>query len=109
MGQILRGGQLKEQTYHLDAFLAYWPNYFVFPNPSEDGTHAFVFPMEVSHAQGKRLALASWYLGSLYAHLEECLRNITRSFGRYDVVSFVDTNFLQLFLWERFRVLFPKP
>lgn len=29
--------------------------------------------------------------------------------GRYDVVSYVDANFLQLFLWERFEGLAPKP
>lgn len=28
--------------------------------------------------------------------------------GRYLVVSYVDTSFLQLFLWERFRTLGPK-
>lgn len=63
----------------------------------------------VSLSQGKRLALASWFLGSLYARIDECSRNITQSLRRYYIVAYVDTNFLLLFLWERFRVLSPQP
>lgn len=59
-------------------------------------------------ARGKRSPLAAWYLGTLYARLDECVRNITQSKDRYDVVSYVDANFLQLFLWERFENLVPK-
>lgn len=40
----------------LDAFLAYWLNYFVFPSPSEDGMHVSVFLVAVRLAQGKRVA-----------------------------------------------------
>lgn len=65
--------------------------------------------MAVLLAQGKRLPLAAWYLGVLYARLDEATRNVTRSMGRYAVVSYVDANFLQLFLWERFKGLAPKP
>lgn len=55
----------QNNPFQLDAFLAYWLNYFVFPNPPEDGMdHPFVFPMTVSLAQRKRLVLAPWYLGS---------------------------------------------
>lgn len=55
------------------------------------------------------MALAPWFLGSLYACLNECTRNITQSLGQYNVVSYVDVNFLQLFLWERFQGLSTKP
>lgn len=46
---------------------------------------------------------------SLYARLDQCSRNVTRSVGRYNTVSYVAANFLQLFLCEQFRVLSPKP
>lgn len=69
----------------------------------------FVFPMALLIPQEKRLSLTLWFLDSLYARLDECSRKITRSFGRYNVVSCVDANFLQLFLWEQFRVLAPQP
>lgn len=66
----------KNNPYQLDAFLGYWLNYFVFPSPLEDRKHAFIFPMAIS------LPREGWFLGSLYAHFNECSRNITRSFGR---------------------------
>lgn len=59
--------------------------------------------MTVMLAQRRRLALASWFLGSLYARLDECSQNVTRSMGNYDAVSYIEANFLQLFLWERFE------
>lgn len=102
-------GPDSKSAYQLEAFLAYWLNYFIFPSPPEDGVHPSVFSMAVLLAQGKRLPLAAWYLGVLYARLDEAARNVTRSLGRYDVVSYVDANFLQLFLWERFEGLALKP
>lgn len=36
------------------------------------------------------------------------LRNVARSMGRYDAVSYIEANFLQLFLWERFEGLAPE-
>lgn len=59
-------------------------------------------------AQGKKLALEPWFLGSLFARLDECCQNVVRSMGRYDAVSYIEANFLQLFLWERFEGLAPE-
>lgn len=59
--------------------------------------HSSVFPMAMMLAQGRKLALASWFLGSLYAWLDECCRNVNRSMGRYDAVSYIEANLLQLF------------
>lgn len=67
------------------------------------------FPWPSWLAQGKRLALTPWSLGSLYVRLDECSRNGTWSIGRYDVVSYVDANFLRLFLFEQFQGLAPEP
>lgn len=50
------------------------------------------------------MPLAPLFSGSFYARLNECL---ARSVGRYDVVTYVDANFLQLFLWERGGALSP--
>lgn len=57
----------------------------------------------------KRLALAHLYLGSLYARLDQCSCYIFKSVVQYDVVSYVDASFLQMFLWETFRALSSKP
>lgn len=48
-----------------------------------------------------------WFLSGLYARLGECSE--IRWVDRYEVVIYVDVNFLQLFLWERFRALSPIP
>lgn len=63
------------------------------------------FPMAVLLAWGKRLKLASWHLDALYSRLDACARNVVLSVERYDVVSYADANYLQLFLWERFKAL----
>lgn len=55
------------------------------------------------------MPLAPLYLGSLYVGLDECSRWVIKSVNRYDVVSYVNASFLQMFLLERFRALSPVP
>lgn len=59
-------------------------------------------------AKGKRLALAPLQLGSLYDQLDEYVHNIVCSVSRYNVITYVDTTFLQMLLWEKFGFLSPK-
>lgn len=101
-------GAGSDSRFQLEAFLAYWLSYFVFSGPPEDGVHSSMFPMAVMLAQGRKFALAPWFLGSLYAQLDECSRNVTWSIGRNDAVSYIEANFLQLFLRERFKGLVPE-
>lgn len=49
------------------------------------------------------------YFRSLYALLDKCTNNITCSVGCCDVVTYADTSFLQIFLWERFSKIAPRP
>lgn len=60
-------------------------------------------------AKGERLELAPIFLGSLFYRLDECVQNQLKSMGRYTVVSYANSAFLQLFLWERFKGLAPQP
>lgn len=53
--------------------------------------------------------LAPIYLASLYTRPDECVANAAWSLGRYDVVSHMDFDYLQMFLWERFRALASNP
>lgn len=53
--------------------------------------------------------LVPLYLGSLYARLYECLRSIFKSVDQYDIVTYADASFLQMFLWERFLSTSPMP
>lgn len=58
--------------------------------------------------KGERLTLASLYLSSFYGRLNKCSQIIYKSFGWYNIVTYADAPFLQMFLWERFRTLSPK-
>lgn len=56
--------------------------------------NAYVFPLTVRLASGKKQPLGPLYLGPLNAWLDGCVQNITASVGRYDVVTHVDHAFL---------------
>lgn len=79
------------------------------PSGPEDGIHPYVFPLVVKLAKGEKLALVPIFLGSLFYRLDECVHNLSKSMGRYTVVSHVNSAFLHLFLWERFSNLAPQP
>lgn len=66
-----------------------------------DGLHQFVFPLAIHIAKGVKFVLAPLY--------NECVQNVTKEVGRYDVVMLEDSNFFQMFLSERFLILAPKP
>lgn len=70
----------------------------------EDGHNTYVFLLGILLVNGEKRALASIYMGSLYARLGECVANVVLSLRRYDVVSHV---FFQMFLWEHFEALAP--
>lgn len=53
------------------------------------------------------MALMPLFLGSFYARLDECSMSVARYVGRFDVATYVDANFVQLFLWKRFGALSP--
>lgn len=55
------------------------------------------------------MALGPIYQQSLYAWLDECVANVMRLLGHYDIVSHVDPFILQMFLWEHFEALTPIP
>lgn len=80
----------------------------MFSSPPEDGLNPFVFLIAALLAQKKPVALGARFLGTVYSRLDECARNIVRLIGRYNVVCYVDTNFLQLFLYELFFLVAPE-
>lgn len=58
--------------------------------------------------QKDKIDLVPIYLGFLYYKLDECVGNIMKLVGCFHVVTHVDTTFIQLFLWERFKRLGPN-
>lgn len=89
--------------------MPYWLSWFIFSSELENKLNDYVYPSKVHLAKGKKATLAIVYLRSLYAHLEECVADMSRSLGRYDVVSHIDSVFLQMFLWECFGSLASNP
>lgn len=72
------------------------------PSRPEDGLNTSVFPLAILLVKGKRLALALLYLGSLFYRLNECLKNIVWSVEHYNVVTYTDIEFIQMFIRETF-------
>lgn len=90
--------------------MAYCLFWFIFPSGSEDSLNDYVFPLVVLLAKGKKVALPLIYLGCFCnARLDECVVKCGRSIERYDVVSCMDSVFLQTFLCEHFEALRPAP
>lgn len=89
-------GQLLEALFHIGyhgLFLAEWAKDYL-------SSHRFLLTM------GEILALAPIY--TLYGRLDRYVSNIRRSQGRYDVLTYVDTSFLQMFLYGRLGALVSK-
>lgn len=45
----------------------------------------------------------------MYAQLDECVYNITQTVGHYDVMSHVDSCFLQIFHRKHYSSIIPRP
>lgn len=75
----------------------------------EDGLNLYIFLLAILIAQRVWFALASLYLGSLYAQLDECIGNIVQVVERYDVVMHANAYFLKMFLSKRFALITSKP
>ncbi|KAG2250598.1 hypothetical protein Bca52824_080734 [Brassica carinata] len=85
------------------AFLVLWLSYFVFPPRS-------VFQVAVHLSSGTRIALAPAVLAHLYADLS-LLKDHTRAFTRSKSIELSASLFklVQVWTWERFRELRPRP
>lgn len=72
-------GEGQRNIVTVEAFLSYWKSRYTLPSGLEDDIKAYVFPLAIRLTKGKNLPLGPLYLGSLYARLDECAENITRS------------------------------
>ena len=67
------------------------------------------FPLAVKLAKGQSFPLAPYFLRTLYSHLDHFTLDLQRSWGRFQVETFVPVAFLQIWLWENFRNYAPVP
>lgn len=56
----------------------------------------------------KEIGLSVMVFRFIICSARRCSQNVIRSMGSYDAVSYIEANFLQLFLWERFEALAPE-
>ncbi|XP_058211437.1 uncharacterized protein LOC131323600 [Rhododendron vialii] len=105
---VTDGSGLKESA-HLAAFLAYWLTWYIFPGPPKDGVDTTLFELATILASGESVPLAPLFLGTLFKRLDMLQDAARRSCGRYDLPIYVATNFLHMFLFERFPKVAPKP
>ena len=67
------------------------------------------FPNLAGRANDRSVALGPLFLGTLYQRLDMLQHNMTRSFSRYEVSTYLSTYFLEMFIFERFPKCAPKP
>lgn len=92
MGCVRGLGSLLTLVVHSAKWAIRWPN-------------ELCFSIDDPPRKGGETGSDTEYLGSLYARLDECVANAARSLGRYDVVTYANSSFLQMFLWEHFGAL----
>ncbi|KAI8537661.1 hypothetical protein RHMOL_Rhmol09G0041500 [Rhododendron molle] len=105
---VTDGPGLKEPA-HLAAFLAYWLTWYIFPGPPKDGVDTALFELAAILASEEYVPLALLFLGTLFKRLDMLHDAARRSYGRYDLPIYVATNFLHMFLFERFPKVAPEP
>ncbi|CAL9011853.1 unnamed protein product [Prunus brigantina] len=99
----------RNESCRLAAFISLWLGRFIFCDFSQDCLHERVFPLALAIAHGSTLPLAPMFLGHLYCLLDQVqiLEKVTA--GIMAVETFLNSSFLQVFLWERFQGIEVSP
>lgn len=77
----------------LEAFLLCWMSRYILPRRPKDGINSYVFPLAIRLVKGIKLPLRPL----MYAGLDDS-ENIPHSMGRYNVVTYTNNSFFQIFL-----------
>ncbi|XP_019091311.1 PREDICTED: serine/threonine-protein phosphatase 7 long form homolog [Camelina sativa] len=101
----------RDDEYEHVAFLVLWLSYFVLPSRYPHVCQE-VFPIAIHLSRGTRIALATAVLAHLYADLS-LLKNYITDFKESTTTLKIGLTALfklvQVWTWERFRELQPKP
>ncbi|CAL2229408.1 unnamed protein product [Prunus armeniaca] len=89
----------------LATFIALWLGQFVLCDFLQDCLHECVFPLALAIARGDTIPLAPMFLGHLYRLLNQAQLLEKSASGTMGVETLLNSGFLQVFLWERFRGL----
>ncbi|XP_073129324.1 serine/threonine-protein phosphatase 7 long form homolog [Henckelia pumila] len=97
------------------AFLAYWLSRFVFPKFAKDSIGETIIPLAIHLSRGTRIALAPAVLASMFKDLRslkealDASRKQSSSGGFHKVKLSSPLQLLQVWIWERFPTLQPRP
>ena len=98
---VIREGNYR--SYELKAFIAFLLSRQLFEGNPHEKILSRHFPLVVKLTRGQSFTLASYFLGTLYSHLDHFTLDLQRSWGRFQVKTFVAVAFLQKWLWKHFR------
>ncbi|KAL6279072.1 hypothetical protein ACE6H2_015953 [Prunus campanulata] len=99
------GDKDKRHSCSLHALVSLWLGKFVFCDFSSDCMHERVFPLALAIARGDMIPLAPMFLGYLYRLLDQVHLLEKGAAGTMAVESFLNSGFLQVFLWEHINGL----
>ncbi|CAL2234053.1 unnamed protein product [Prunus armeniaca] len=103
------GNSDRDEPCRLAAFVSLWLGRFLFCDFSQDCLHGRVFPLALAIARGSMIPLAPMFLGHLYRLLDQIQFLEKGAAGTMAVETFVNSSFLQIFLWERFKGIEVSP
>ena len=102
-------GEGNSSSYELEAFTTFLLSHHLFEGYPHERILSRHFPLAIKLARGQSFPLAPYFLGTLYSHLDHFTLDLQRSWGRFQVETFVSVAFLQIWLWEHFRNYAPIP
>ncbi|XP_028114770.1 uncharacterized protein LOC114312687 [Camellia sinensis] len=102
-------GPMYDSRLYFLGFLACFLSFFILSGTPPNSLNPFVFPLAVRLFRGDRIPLAPLFLGNLYYQLDLLHRDMVRSVGRYEPASFIHSQFLLCFFFERFSKFVPTP
>ena len=102
-------GEGNLSPYELEAIIVFLLSRHLFGGYPHKKILSRNFPLAIKLAKGHSFPLAPYFLGTLYSHLDHFTLDLQRSWGRFQVETFVPIAFLQIWLWEHFRNYAPIP
>lgn len=91
-------GEGRGKRVMVEALLSYWPSCFILLRGPEDRIDAYVFPLLSASRRGRSSHSDPCTSGHFMLVWTSATIILRARWGRYDVVTYVDTNFLQIFL-----------
>ena len=83
--------------------LALWLSKFLFEENLNYCVDRRVLPLAVALASGRHFPLAPLFLGQFYRMMDYIVEDELESCGRWGIYMLINTNFLQIFICERFE------